>query len=136
MTSWIPTFQYSERIGSVKEIVKVLQDGADGSNLRGREKGDDPIPKSFVQFELKPPPASAHLVQLAHIKAIQCVTHIPQLKSRHRRNHSGFYINVHSWVYKKKGKAILPKNVRKGFKARLWQRHKESLEILLKKHKF
>ena len=90
MTSWIPTFQYSERIGSVKEIVKVLQDGADGSNLRGREKGDDPIPKSFVQFELKPPPASAHLVQLAHIKAIQCVTHIPQLKSRNRRNHSDF----------------------------------------------
>ena len=98
--------------------MKVLQDGADGSNLRGREKGDDPIPKSFVQFELKPPPASAHFVQLAHIKAIQCVTHIPQLKSRHRRNHSGFYINVHSWVYKKKGMAILPKNVRKGFKAR------------------
>ena len=97
-TSWITTHQYSNRIGSAKKMVEVINSGVVGSNLRRKELGDKPIPTSANLFSLQQPPPTACMVNLPDIKSIQCVTFIPKVEDRLEQTHSGFYNNVYPWI--------------------------------------
>ena len=118
-TSWINTFQLSKRIGTVKQMEKVLKDGAEGSNLRRLEVGDDPIPTSFNILRLKNPPLLAPYVEVEAIKSLQCVTYIADKTLRLSRQDSGFYINVYPWIAWHKGKKIPNKDVKEGRNSRV-----------------
>ena len=131
-TSWIRTFQLSERIGSVKKMQQVLNDGAIGNNIRRRELGDDPIPTSFNIFRLKKPPLLAPYVDVKDIKSIQCVTYVADETLRLSPQDSGYYINIYPWIPWKKGIKVPSKNVREGNRSR--RRTAKQLE-LAKMHK-
>ena len=117
-TSWINTFQLSERIGTVKKMERVLIDGATGSNIRRRERGDDPIPTSFNIFRLQKPPLLAPYVEIDVIKSLQCVTYVADKQMRLSPQDSGYYINVYPWIAWKRGKKIPNKKVKDGNRSR------------------
>lgn len=99
-------------------MLEVLTDGQTGSNLRRRERLEDPIPTSFNIFELKQPKPSAPYVHVANIRSIQCVTYIPNVADRLDPSHTGYYINIFPWIHWKRGKIILEKDIHEGPTAR------------------
>ena len=98
---------------------KVLKNGAEGSNLRRREVGNDPIPTSFNIFRLKNPPLLAPYVEIDAIKSLQCVTYIADKTLRLSPQDSGFYINIYPWIAWQKGKKIPNKDVKEGRNSRV-----------------
>ena len=131
-TSWINTYQFSNRINSVNEMMKVLQNGAKGSNLQRRELGDEPIPTGFGMLKLKKPTAKAAYVELKMIKSFQCVTYIPHRRDRLKTSDSGYYVNVLPWVPWKRGKHIPTKNVMEGSRAKVLTEKQRTLRKLHK----
>ena len=97
---------------------RVLIDVATGSNIRRRERGDDPIPTSFNIFRLQKPPFLAPYVEIDVIKSLQCVTYVADKQMRLSPQDSGYYINVYPWIAWKRGKKIPNKKVKDGNRSR------------------
>ena len=131
-TSWINSFQRNKRIGTIDQMLAVLQDGAKVSNIMRREMGDDPIPTSFCKLELKPPKPTAAQVQVEQIKSMQCVTFIPRPIDRIEMNHSGWYINIFPWVMWKRGQAVPHDDIHEGPTARVLTAKQRKLKKLHK----
>ena len=113
-TSWVTTFQFSQRIDSVETMCKVLNEGSKIANLVRREQGLEPIPTSANIFSLQPPPETRCIVELKYIKSTRCVTFIPKTSDRIKEDHTGFYINIFPWLSWRKGQPIQHKYVLEG----------------------
>ena len=72
----------NKQIGSVEQMVKVLNNGAKISNLSRREMGKDAIQTSVNLHKLKIHAATMEFVDIPQILSMQCVTYVPHPKSK------------------------------------------------------
>ena len=114
-------------------MVKVLNDGAKGSNIQRREIGERSIPTSFNLLELKRRPARAPYVEVEKIRSLQCVTYVANPSARSEDSCTGFYINVYPWVPWRQGKRVTKQYLYDGDRAPILTEEQRNLRKPLKK---